>query len=303
MTRRGLLLFAAMAVIWGIPYLLIRVVVAEIEPAVLVFVRTTLATAILLPLAIARRELAPALRHWRWVAAFAGFEIALPWVLLGNAERVIPSALAGLLVAGVPLVGAVVAALLRTDDRVDRRRLWGLLLGLAGVALIVGDGLALGSPVAMLEMAVVVVCYASAPFILTHRLVGVPSLGIMSLALLMVAVGYAPVGLAGLPATLPGPDILLSIAILAVVCTAAAFVVFAALVREIGPVRTQVITYVNPIVAAVAGVAILGETLSPAMLGGFGLAIAGSALATRRTLPPPDPDAAAIELADEAPAG
>jgi len=285
-TRRSLVLFATMSIVWGIPYLLIRVAVAEVTPPVLVFARTGLAAAILLPVALLRGELRTVLRHWRWVLAFASIEIAIPWVLLGSAEQKISSSLAGLLIAGVPLVGATIAAVLGGPDRVSRRQLLGLLIGFAGVATIAGGDFDAGNAIAIVEVAVVVVCYAAGPFILSRRLVGVSSLGIMALSLTLVAIVYAPFAVLGWPATTPSNAALASILVLAVVCTAAAFLVFAELIREIGPVRATVITYVNPAVAAVLGVLVLSETLTPAMLLGFALAIAGSTLATRRPEPP-----------------
>ncbi|MCU0504238.1 MAG: DMT family transporter [Chloroflexi bacterium] len=299
MSRRGILLFAAMAVVWGIPYLLIRVAVAEVSPAVLVFARTAIATAILLPIALLRADVRPALRHWPWVATFAGVEIALPWVLLGSAEQRISSSLAGLLVAGVPLVGALIATILGGPDRVGRRQLAGLLIGFAGVAAIAWGDLTAESAVAIVQVAVVVVCYAVGPFILSRRLHGVPSTGIMAVALALTALLYLPVAAVTLPTAPPSREALASIAILGVVCTAAAFLLFAALIREVGPVRATVITYVNPAVAAVLGVLVLAETLTPAMIAGFALAIAGSTLATRRP-EPPEAEAAAIEIAEGA---
>ncbi len=299
MSRRGILLFAAMAVVWGIPYLLIRVAVAEVSPAVLVFARTAIATAILLPVALLRAEVRPVLRHWPWVVAFAAIEVAIPWVLLGSAEQRISSSLAGLLIAGVPLVGALIAAVIGGPDRVGRRQLAGLLMGFAGVATIAWGDLSAESAVALLQVAVVVVCYAVGPFILSRRLHGVPSTGIMAVALALTAIAYLPVAAVAWPATLPSREALTSIAILGVVCTAAAFLLFAALIREVGPVRATVITYVNPAVAAVLGVLVLSETLTPAMIAGFALAIAGSMLATRRP-EPPEAEAAAIELAEGA---
>jgi len=107
MTRRGWLLFAAMAVIWGIPYLLIKVAVAELAPSTLVLLRTTVAGVILVPLAVARGDLRPLLTRWRWVVAYTFVEVAAPWILLSDAERRLSSSLAGLLIAGVPLVGAL----------------------------------------------------------------------------------------------------------------------------------------------------------------------------------------------------
>ena len=299
MTRRGLLLFAAMSVVWGIPYLLIRVAVAEISPGMLVFARTSTAAAILLPIALLRVDLRSVLRHWPWVIAFALIEIAVPWVMLATAEQTISSSLAGLLVAGVPLVGATIAAVVGGPDRVGRRQLVGLLIGFAGVAAIAGGDFEVENATALLQVAVVVVCYALGPFILSHRLVGVSSLGIMALSLSLTALLYAPVAIVDWPATQPSEGALASIAILAVVCTAAAFLMFVALIRETGPVRATVITYVNPAVAAVLGVLILDETLTPAMLAGFALAIAGSTLATRRP-ETPEAEAAAVEVTEGA---
>ena len=295
MTTRGILLFAAMSVIWGIPYLLIRIAVAEIEPAMLVFARTAIAAVILVPIALVRLEVRPVLRHWRWVVAFAGVEIALPWLMLGSAEQTISSSLAGLLVAGVPLVGAAIAAVVGGPDRVGRRQLMGLLIGFVGVAAIAGGDFDPGSLIALVQIAIVVVCYALGPFILARRLVGVSSLGVMAVSLALTALLYAPVSVAVWPASMPSREVLAAILILAVLCTAVAFLVFAALIREVGPVRATVITYVNPVVAAVLGVVILQETLTAPMLIGFGLAIAGSTLATRRP-EPPEAEAAAVEL-------
>jgi drug/metabolite transporter (DMT)-like permease len=275
------------------------VAVAEVSPAVLVFARTALATAILLPVALLRAEVRPVLRHWPWVVAFAVIEVAIPWVLLGSAEQRISSSLAGLLIAGVPLVGALIATVIGGPDRVGRRQLAGLLVGFVGVATIAWGDLTAESAVALLQVAAVVVCYAVGPFILSRRLHGVPSTGIMAVALALTAIAYLPVAAVGWPATLPSREALASIAILGIVCTAAAFLLFAALIREIGPVRATVITYVNPAVAAVLGVVILQETLTPAMIAGFALAIAGSTLATRRP-EPPEAEAAAIELAEGA---
>jgi len=281
MTKQGLVLFALMSVIWGIPYFLIRVAVAEISPATLVFARTAIAAALLMPIALLRVDLRPILRRWPWLVAFAAVEIAIPWVLLGSAEQQISSSLAGLLVAGVPLVGAAIAVATGGTDRLGRGGLLGLLVGLAGVAAIVGGDFHTSDALALVQVGVVVVGYALGPAILSRRLDGLPSLGVMGLSLALCAVVYAPIAAVQWPSTLPSTNVLASVAILAVVCTAAAFMLFAALVDAVGPVRSTVITYVNPAVAAVLGVLVLGETFTPAMGIGFVLVILGSALATR----------------------
>jgi drug/metabolite transporter (DMT)-like permease len=280
-TRRGLVLFGLMSVIWGIPYLFIRVAVAEITPSALVLARTGLAAAILLPIALARVDLRPVLARWRWVVAFAAIEIAIPWVALGSAEQHLSSSLTGLLIAGVPLVGTTLALATGGADRLRRTGLLGLLIGLVGVAAIVGGDYATSDPTALLQVAVVVVCYAVGPAILARRLGGLPTVGVMALSLALCAVVYVPIAAVQLPTVVPSTNVLASIVILAVVCTAAAFLVFGALIDEIGPVRATVITYVNPAVAAVLGVLVLNETFSVAMGIGFALVILGSTLATR----------------------
>jgi drug/metabolite transporter (DMT)-like permease len=281
-TRRGLLLFALMSVIWGIPYLFIRVAVAEISPATLVLGRTVIAAAILLPIAVLRVDLRPVIARWRWVVAFAAVEIAIPWVALGSAEQHLSSSLTGLLIAGVPLVGSVLALATGGADRVGRTGLVGLLIGLAGVAAIVGGDFATTDPTALIQIVIVVVGYAVGPAILARRLGGLPTVGVMALSLALCALVYVPIAAVQLPPAMPSGNVIVAVVVLAVVCTAAAFLVFAALIDEIGPVRATVITYVNPAVAAILGVLVLHETLTPAMALGFGLVIAGSTLATRR---------------------
>lgn len=281
MTRRGLVLFAAMSLIWGIPYLLIRVAVAEISPAALVFARTAIAALILLPIALVRTDLRGLSRHWAWLVAFALVEIAGPWILLGSAEQRISSSLAGLLVAAVPLVGASISIATRGPDRFSWIAGLGLLIGMAGVAAIVGTDLEAGEPIAVFEMGGVVMGYAFGPAILARRLGGLSSLGVMAVSLAFCALLYAPIVALDPPPVLPSAGVIAAIGVLAVVCTAVAFLVFAALIAEIGPVRATVITYVNPAVAAILGVVVLGETFTPAMALGFALVVAGSALATR----------------------
>jgi drug/metabolite transporter (DMT)-like permease len=279
--RRALILFAMMSVIWGIPYLLIRVAVKEISPATLVFARTGIATIVLLPIALLRTDFRAVLERWRWVVAFAVVEVGIPWVLLGTAEQHVTSSLAGLLVAGVPLVGTVIALSSGSRERVGARGFLGLLLGLCGVAAIIGVNLGSSDTTALLEMGVVVLGYALGPAILARRLAGLSSVGVMALSLSLCALVYAPVAILQRPAVLPSTDALAAVAILGLVCTALAFVLFSALIDEIGPVRATVITYINPAVAAVLGVVVLSETFTPGMAIGFGLVILGSTLATR----------------------
>ena len=283
MTRRGIVLFGLMALIWGIPYLFIRVAVSEISPATLVFGRTFIAALILVPIALTRTDYRAVLARWRWVAAFALIEMGVPWVLLGSAEQHIPSSLAGLLVAGVPLVATVVAVATGGRDRIGPTGVLGLLIGLAGVAAVVGVDLGSSSGPALLAMAVVVVGYAVGPAILARRLGGLSTVAVMALSLSLCAIVYAPVAFFQRPASVPSPAALGAVLVLGIVCTAAAFLLFWSLIDLVGPVRSTVVTYLNPAVAALLGVLVLNESLTPGMGVGFGLVILGSVLATRST--------------------
>jgi drug/metabolite transporter (DMT)-like permease len=280
-TRRGILLFALMSVIWGIPYLFIRVAVEEVSPAFLVFARTAVAALVLVPIALTRTDFRAVLARWRWVVAFAVFEMGVPWILLGTAEQQITSSLAGLLVAGVPLIATVLAVATGGRDRVGASGLIGLLVGLAGVAAIVGLNLGASNSLALLAMIPVVIGYSVGPAILARRLGGLSNVAVMAFAVSLCALAYAPIAVIQRPATLPSAAALSALVVLGLVCTAAAFLLFWALIDEIGPVRSTVVTYVNPAVAALLGVVVLNESFTVIMAVGFALVILGSVLATR----------------------
>jgi drug/metabolite transporter (DMT)-like permease len=281
-TRRGWLLFAAIGLIWGIPYLLIKVAVGELSPITLVFLRTAIGAAILLPLAATRGSLRPLLPYWKALLAYTFVEVAAPWLLLSHAERRLTSSLTGLLIAAVPLIGAVLALLTRADDRLDARRALGLVVGFVGVAALLGLDLSLVDVGAVGEVGLVALGYALGPMIVARRLSGVPSLGVVAASLGLTALGYAPLGLLQWPAHAPSAQVLGAVVLLGVICTALAFVVFFALIAEAGPQRSYGITYVNPAVALALGVAVLGEPFTVGAVVGFGLIVVGLLLATRR---------------------
>jgi drug/metabolite transporter (DMT)-like permease len=279
-SRRGVVLFAAMCVIWGIPYLLIKVAVEDLSPSMLVLARTSIAALILLPIALARRELRPLFPHWLPLLAFAAIEIALPWVLLGAAETKISSSLTALLIATVPLVATVIALTTGDRERPEAQTLLGLLVGMIGVAAIVGVNVE-GGLVPIVQVVLVAVCYAVGPVILQRWLAALPALGVIAASLALTAVAYVPIVALGSAGEAPSAKAVGSVLGLAIVCTAIAFLVFFALIAEVGPVRATVITYVNPAVAAVLGVAILDEHFTVGMSIGFVLVLAGSVLATQ----------------------
>ncbi|HEV7642154.1 MAG TPA: EamA family transporter [Gaiellaceae bacterium] len=282
MSRRGWLLFGAMCVIWGIPYLLIRVAVRELAPVTLVFLRTTIGALLLTPVAAYRGELRPLLRHWRPLLAYTAVEVAIPWVLLARAETKLTSSLTGLLIAAVPLVGAVIVTLTGERERLGGRRWIGLLVGIVGVAAIVGLNLGQIDVVALVEIGFVAVGYAVGPIILSRSMTDLPAYGVVAASLLLTGIVYAPFAAANWPTKLPSAHVVESVLGLAVICTALAFLVFFALIAEVGPVRATVITYINPAVAAALGVTLLHEHLTTGMVIGFALVLAGCVLATGR---------------------
>ena len=286
MSKRGWVLFLAMGVIWGVPYLLIKVAVDELSPSTLVLARTAVASLVLLPVALARGRLGEVLVWGRRVVAFAFFDILVPGLLLGAAAQRLSSSLTALLIASVPLVSAVLAVASRSDDRLDGRRGVGLLVGFAGVAALVGFDVGGGDLGAVAALAVVAVCYATGPLILSRWLSHLPGLGVITASLALTALAYLPVGVAQAPGSWPSTDVVLSVLGLAVLCTAIAFVVFFALIAEVGPTRSTVITYVNPAVAVLLGVTLLDESFTVATAVGFALILTGSVLATRRSSAP-----------------
>ena len=282
MTRRAWILFAAMAVLWGIPYLLIKVAVGDLSPVTLVFLRTGIGALLLVPLAAARRSLRPLLALWKAVLAYTVIEVTLPWLLLSNAERHLSSSLTGLLIAAVPLIGAVPGLVVGGDDRLDVRRAAGLVVGFVGVAALLGLDLSVVDAGSVAQVGLVTVGYAIGPMIVARRLSGAPSLGVVAASLAVTAAIWAPLGIAQAPHAIPPLPVVGSVAVLAVLCTAVAFLVFFALIAEAGPLRAQAITYVNPAVALALGVALLGEPFTVGAAVGFVLIVAGLLLATRR---------------------
>jgi drug/metabolite transporter (DMT)-like permease len=288
-SRRALVLFLALGVAWGIPYLLIKVAVDEVSPAELVLARTFLAALILMPIAIAKDAVRPLVRYWHWLLVFAGVEIAGPWVLLGSAETRLPSSTTGLLIAAVPLAGLAIAFATGRAERLSPVAWLGLALGIVGVGALVGLDVGGSDLGAVGEVGLVVVGYAAGPAILSRALQGLPGIGIMASALTVTALAYVPIVLVfdGPPGPLPSGKVIWSVLTLAAICTAAAFMLLFALVNEVGPVRATTITYLNPAVAVVAGALVLDEPVTVWTVVGFALVVTGSFLVNRRGRPEP----------------
>ena len=286
MSRRGWLLFLALCLMWGIPYMMIRVAVRELSPQTLVFFRSLLAAAVLTPFALRRGGLRRVLAHWPWLLVFTILEMSLPWLLMAHAEQRISSSLTGLLIGAMPLIAVALYWAMGENYRFDARHVIGLAAGFAGVAALVGIDVGTGDLLGAVEVLAVALCWAVAPLVLVRRLAGLSGLSIAAATLLLNAAGFAPAGVLSLPGSV-SPETVVAVVGLAVVCTALAFLVYFALIREVGPSRSTIVTYVNPLVAVLLGVVVLNESLTLGIAVATPLILIGSVLATAPSLSEP----------------
>ena len=289
MTSRARVLFAAMSLIWGVPYLFIKIAVrGGISPGGVAWGRVTLAAAVLLVLAARARTLGALRGKVRWIVAFAVAEIAIPFPLVAVSEQRIASSLAAILMATVPLLMAVLALRFDVSERPTAARLLGLIIGFAGVVALVGLDLShrSGELVGVLAVLTAAAGYAIGPFILKRHLLDLDPRAAVGASLAVASVLLLPVAITTMPAHVPGAGPLAAVAVLGLFCTALAFVVYNALIAETGTTRAAVITYLNPVVAVALGVAILGESPGAGAIAGLLLILAGSWLSTDGRLPP-----------------
>ena len=283
MTRRAWLLFILSSVIWGVPYLFIKIAVdAGIAPAFIAWSRIALAAALLLPLAIQRKVLQGLRERTAAIIGYTACEVAVPFILISIGEQYITSSLTAILVATMPLMVALLSLRLIPGEHLSGKRLIGLLIGFAGVVALLGFDVA-GRATELLGAALVLVAtlgYAIAPIIVSRRLSDLDPLGPVTASLLIATVALLPPAIATFPGQLPSVSALIAIAVLGIICTAAGLLVFFRLIAEAGPSRASVITYVNPLVAVIVGVVTLGERLSLVSVAGLGLILLGSWVST-----------------------
>jgi drug/metabolite transporter (DMT)-like permease len=286
--RRAWLAFAALSVIWGVPYLFIKLAVdGGISPFFLSWSRLVLGAALLL--AIAPRQSAELLRSGprRWIAAYAIAEMALPFPLIAAGERTVDSSVAAIVIATVPLLIALLALRFDHTERPTPVRLTGMLIGLAGVVALVGIDLSGRSEEVLGAVMLAAFGYAAGPLIIKRQLVSFDPFATMAVSLCFAAALLTPAGLLTMPGSVPSADALASLLVLGVVCTAAAFVILMVLITEVGAGRSSIITYINPVVAVALGVVVLGETPGAGAIAGLLLILIGSWLSTDGRLPTP----------------
>jgi drug/metabolite transporter (DMT)-like permease len=289
MSARAWAAFAAVSTLWGMPYLFIKVAVDDgVPPAFLAWVRVVLGAAVLVGLAWRAGTLASLRGRWRWIAVFAVVEICFPFPLIAAGEQHVSSSLAAIIVAAAPLFVALLALRFDAEERATGARLFGLLLGLAGVVALMGIDVAGRADELLGALAILfsAFCYAVGPMVLKRHFADVDPRASMGGALAIAAVALVPAVLVDPPTAVPSAEAMVSLAVLGVFCTAAAFVFYGALVAEAGPGRALVITYVAPVVAVALGVAVLGERPGAGAVAGLLLILAGSWLSTDGRLPP-----------------
>jgi drug/metabolite transporter (DMT)-like permease len=291
-TRRAWALFALLSTVWGVPYLFIKLAVEDLSPAWVAFGRVALGFLLLLPWALRRGAFAQLRgRRLGWLVLYAIAEIAIPWPLIGWGEQRIASSLTAILIASLPLLIAVLAIRIDPAERASGVRLVGLVVGFAGVVLLLGLDVA-GRPGELLGAGAVLLAtcgYAIGPMLIKHRLSDVDPAGPICGSLGISTIALAPLAALSVPDHAPGLKAVGSVVVLAVVCSVIAFLALFALIAEIGPGRTSVITYVNPAVALLLGVTLLGESLRPTAVAGLLLILAGSWLSTGGRVPPGGP--------------
>jgi drug/metabolite transporter (DMT)-like permease len=282
-SRRGWVLFVAVSIIWGIPYLFIRIAVHSVSPAFVAWSRVTIGAAVLLPLALHRGALRGLWQRRGWLVAFAALEMAAPFFLIAWGERYVASSSAAILVASLPIIVAVLALRFDPSERLTGYRLVGLAIGIAGVVLLVGIDF-VGRPLELLGAAAILVatcCYAGGSLIVKLRLSDLQPLGPVAVALGLSSLMLVPSAWVLYPSSMPPLSALASIGVLGLVCSAVALVLYFALITEVGPGRATVIGYATPIVAVILGVALLDERLTAVALMGVVVILAGSYVATR----------------------
>lgn len=285
MSARAWLAFLALGIVWGLPYLFIKIAVQEISPFDVAWGRITLAAVILLPIAWRRGALRELATHKRAVLAFAMIEFAVPFSAISMGERWIPSSVTAILIATVPLTIALISRFFGVHERLGIVRLLGLVVGLVGVIAVVGFG-TLSEPLAWVGVGCVLLAtigYAIGPLIIQRHLHSVDSIGPVAGSLSIASLLLLAPAILSMPKRVPSAMALSSVAILGLVCTALSMLLMFYLVKNAGAARASIVTYINPGVATLLGMALLDERLGAAGLVGFSLILLGSWLATRRS--------------------
>ena len=286
MTRRNWALFLAAGVLWGVPYLFIKIAVEPggFQPGFLVFARVTLGALFMIPLALKQGLLPEAIKYFKWILLYSIIELVGPWYFLSSGERHVSSGLAGLLIATVPFWSTLIASFLGDKSVWQSHRIIGMVIGFIGVVLVVGlESLRGDNSVSAIVMILLAALgYAIAPIMIRRKAPTLNGLAINSVAMLVTAVIYIPVGVIQFPETMPSAKSIWSLIMLGIFPTAIAFVIFFKLIVEIGPTRSSMVTYINTAVAVILGIIVLSEPLTLGIALGLPLILVGSYMSGKK---------------------
>ena len=288
MKRSSWIYFWTTGVLWGVPYLLIRVAVApgQFTPAFVVFSRVAIGGALLIPYAIKRSTFVPALKHLKWIAAYALLEMVGPWGFISQGETKINSGLAALLIATVAIWATILNGALGDKSVWHSTRLIGLAVGFLGICLVVGIESLQGkvNTGAILLLLLAAVGYAIAPTLVRYKIPELDGAAVNGIALFMTTLIYLPFAVAQWPHHHVRANSIYSLVALGIFPTAICFVLFFKVLADIGAARTSLVAYVNTGVAVLLGVIVLHEKLTTGFLIGLPLVMIGSYYASRKRI-------------------
>jgi drug/metabolite transporter (DMT)-like permease len=288
MAPRFVGLLAALSAIWGGSYLLIKYALEDLSAPVIVWARVAIAGLVLLGVLLVRGgagDVARELRRRPGPAVLLGvLAIALPFMLITLGEHTVPSGLTAVLISPAALFVALFAPWIDITERIDRRQAAGLMVGLAGVALVVGveSVSTLGEFLGALAMIGAAICYALSGFVVKRGFGHLAAIQTSLVSITVASVLTLPFALATLPSDLPGVRATLSVVVLGAVGTAAAFVIFYTLINGVGAGKASLVSYLAPGVALFYGAVFLDEPITVAAVVGLAMILGGVALAARR---------------------
>jgi len=288
MSRKGWALFALVGVLWGVPYLFMKVAVEELSTPVIVFSRLLIGAVVLVPLAFYEKTLRPALKYWKYIALYAIAEMVIPWSLITNAQKDLSSGVVALLVATVPIWATLFAHHTGDSTAAHRTRIFGIALGLIGIVFLVGfESLNdVGNIRALIQVLIASASYAFAVNMITRKAPETSGVAINGIAIALSTVIFAPFAFTHLPSQMPSSKAILATIGLGVICTALAFWVFFIVLKEIGAARASLVVYPNTAVAVVLGILLLDEQLTLAIAIGLPMVLLGSYFASRKPSAP-----------------
>ena len=284
MSRKGWGLFALVGVLWGVPYMFMKIAVEELAVPVIVFSRLLIGALVLIPLAFHQKTITAALEYWPYIAFYAVLEMVIPWTLITTAQKDLSSGVVALLVATVPIWATLFAHHTGDSTAAHRTRIVGIALGFIGIAFLVGfeSFNDVGNIRALIQVLIASVSYAYAVNMITRKAPGASGIAINGIAMSLSALLFAPFALTHLPKTMPSTEAVMATIGLGIICTALAFWVFFLVLDEIGPARASLVVYPNTAVAVVLGIFLLDEALTLAIAIGLPMVLLGSYFASRK---------------------